>query len=449
MSAKPQPDALLGFPKDLRGKTTFDGLVFTKQNYQVTDENDVANRTYADTSLDTKVPNQSVGTAQVVNDAVTSDKLQDGGISSSSLATSAITTAKLADSAITGDKIPPSNVTEVKLANSAVSGSKIQPGIITSAYIGDASVTSSFFSAGSVTTAKLANNVARNANIANSAVSAGKIAPSSITASMIETNAISTAAIQDNSIPSSSITNAQFNWTGVDFTNLTTDRWTIVHSDTNGFFLRMEAVGEDFSIYNSSTDLRSKNLLFDNTATSTPSTTDNSLSIKGYIGSAGADIASFSARGKGVNMIVNQLPTKRFVLFENTLGTDLLQVQSGGGIINSTGTYGALSDARLKTDITPIGSHWEKFKSLRFVKYRLKEEGESGSVYMGLIAQEAEKIYPEVVKEDSSSGMKTVDLAAIGIRALAALQETIHRIDKLVEKKKEAERPPAMKFMAL
>lgn len=432
---KPQPKALLGFPKDLRGKTTFDGLVFTKPNYEVTDENDVANKTYAETSLDTKVPNKSVTTAQIVDGAVTTAKLQQNGITGTNFASSSITTAKLVDGAVNGDKIAPGGVTTAKLATSAVSGAKFQPGIITSAYIGDGAVTSSFFSSGSITTSKLTDGAVRFGNIPTSAITAGKLAPNSISAALVDTNAIGTAAIQDGSIPSSSISNAGIFWSNVDFINLSTEEWRVIPSNSGSTFAQLLPSGDNFVIKHPiTTDRRAKEIIIDNTASSTPSTSDNSIKFRGYVGSTLTDLVSFSARGKGTNLVINERNNSDFIFSETASGTDLFRIRFNGDVNNSTNTYGTISDARLKTEIRPAPSQTDEFMKLEFVNYKLKGKDD---VYLGLIAQQVEEVCDGIVRDNGE--LKTVNLAAVGMKALGALQETMHRIDKLVESKRKTE----------
>lgn len=434
---KPQPKALLGFPKDIRGKTTFDGLVFTKANYQVTDENDVASKTYADNSLDAKVPNKSVTTAQIVDGAVTANKLQQNGITTNNpFATSAVTTAKIVDGAVTGEKIANGAITETKLATNAVAGAKFQPGIITTSYIGDAAVTDSFFSPGSVTTAKLTDGAARSDLIANSAITAGKLAPNSISAALIDTGAINGNAIQDASIPYASLQNAGFFWSNIDFTNLSTERWRVIPSNTNSTFAELIPVGNDFAIRHPvTTDRRAKEILIDNTASSTPSTTDNSIKFRGYIGGTVQDIVSFSARGKGINLTVNERGNTP-IFSETASGTDLFRVNFNGDVSNAVNVYGSISDARLKEQIKPAPSQTDEFMALQFVNYKLKGK-EDGNTLLGLVAQQVEQVCDGVVNDNDN--LKTVDLNAVAMKALGALQETIHRIDKLVESKNKTD----------
>jgi hypothetical protein len=67
------------------------------------------------------------------------------------------------------------------------------------------------------------------------------------------------------------------------------------------------------------------------------------------------------------------------------------------------------SDARLKQEIQPLTDGLESILKLRGVSYYWKDPKKFGdSRQIGLIAQELEKVYPEVVLTDSSTGFKSV-----------------------------------------
>ncbi|WPU66039.1 tail fiber domain-containing protein [Peredibacter starrii] len=63
------------------------------------------------------------------------------------------------------------------------------------------------------------------------------------------------------------------------------------------------------------------------------------------------------------------------------------------------------SDRRLKRDIASIQDPIEKIKQLHGVTYKWKESGEKS---VGFIAQEVEKVFPELVRTDKVTGMKSV-----------------------------------------
>ncbi len=88
------------------------------------------------------------------------------------------------------------------------------------------------------------------------------------------------------------------------------------------------------------------------------------------------------------------------------------------------------SDARLKDDIKRLLNATEKVNTLEGVSYTLKESGEAS---IGLIAQEVEKILPEVVSTDEE-GYKSIAYGNIVALLIEAIKEQDQRIKHLEEK---------------
>ncbi|MGC9334925.1 MAG: tail fiber domain-containing protein [Anaerolineae bacterium] len=91
------------------------------------------------------------------------------------------------------------------------------------------------------------------------------------------------------------------------------------------------------------------------------------------------------------------------------------------------------SDVRLKTDIAPIGDPLEKALEIRGVTFRWEEE--SGlelppGTQVGVIAQELEQIFPELVHE-SPAGFKVVDYPMLTPILLEAIREQQAYISEL------------------
>ncbi|PIY07278.1 MAG: hypothetical protein COZ21_01085, partial [Bacteroidetes bacterium CG_4_10_14_3_um_filter_31_20] len=104
------------------------------------------------------------------------------------------------------------------------------------------------------------------------------------------------------------------------------------------------------------------------------------------------------------------MPTQSCVGIGTTSPTQKLYV---AGNICATGSIGGCSDIRYKKDITPITNALSNVMQLRGVNYFLKtkefpEKQFTNTRQIGIIAQEIEKIYPEVVLTDKD-GYKSVD----------------------------------------
>lgn len=103
-----------------------------------------------------------------------------------------------------------------------------------------------------------------------------------------------------------------------------------------------------------------------------------------------------------------------------------------GSFDDVSGTYTAVSDRNLKKDIVPMDKVLNQVMELEVVKYRFKEQRDSQK-YLGFIAQDVEKVIPDLVKapensaDESSSYM--LDYAGFGTLAIKAIQEQQSIID--------------------
>jgi hypothetical protein len=123
-------------------------------------------------------------------------------------------------------------------------------------------------------------------------------------------------------------------------------------------------------------------------------------------------------------------------------------IYSNGTFGSRTGSYGSiLSDEKYKTEIVSANSQWEDIKKLRVVNFKFKDDielqGENALRQIGFIAQEVEKVSPNLVFEsydkDSKESWKSVKTSIIEIKAIKALQEAMSRIEILEEKIKQLE----------
>jgi hypothetical protein len=89
------------------------------------------------------------------------------------------------------------------------------------------------------------------------------------------------------------------------------------------------------------------------------------------------------------------------------------------GDITYTGTITDVSDMRLKKDIKPLhdrGSMLDKLGQIGTYSYAMKAD-EQGRVEFGVMAQEINKVFPELVKVDESTAEKYMSVNYVGLIA--------------------------------
>lgn len=92
-------------------------------------------------------------------------------------------------------------------------------------------------------------------------------------------------------------------------------------------------------------------------------------------------------------------------------------------VIDNTGLLGTVvSSVRYKENITDMGSSTENIYKLRPVTFTLKKD-ESKSIRFGLIAEEVEKVYPELVSYNKDNEVESVKYHDLPVIILNELQK--------------------------
>lgn len=106
-----------------------------------------------------KLANNAVTTAKLSDSSVTSAKIVNGTIVAADIADATITGAKLVNSTITGAKIAASTITATNIANSTITNAKMAANSVNSSNIVDRSVTGTDIATDTITLANLASDV--------------------------------------------------------------------------------------------------------------------------------------------------------------------------------------------------------------------------------------------------------------------------------------------------
>lgn len=150
--------------------------------------------------------------------------LYSGGGGSPEIPDGSITTAKLADNAVTSAKIKPSAVGTSQLAVGAVSGDIIQKNTIVASKLADGCVGAAAIAAGAVTGDKIANAAVTVDKIADDSVNSDKIVDGAINVNKIAANSVGNGQILDGAITASKIGTAEVGTAALAPLAVTTDK---------------------------------------------------------------------------------------------------------------------------------------------------------------------------------------------------------------------------------
>jgi hypothetical protein len=109
-------------------------------------------------------------------------------------------------------------------------------------------------------------------------------------------------------------------------------------------------------------------------------------------------------------------------------GIDTAKVTGAAVYVTSSGQLGVLaSSERYKTAIAPMDSTTEKLKQLRPVTFHLKTDPD-GAVQYGLIAEEVDKVYPELVIRDDAGKVQGVRYDELAPMLLNEMQKEAQQL---------------------
>lgn len=108
-----------------------------------------------------------------------------------------------------------------------------------------------------------------------------------------------------------------------------------------------------------------------------------------------------------------------------------IEIDAKGRVVNVVAGASA-SDVRLKKDIEPLQSALSQVLQLRGYHYYWKDQSRDSTLQIGVIAQELEKVYPELVRErsDHYKGVNYTGLIPVLIEAIKEQQQTIESLQQ-------------------
>ena len=149
-----------------------------------------------------------------------------------------------------------------------------------------------------------------------------------------------------------------------------------IESDTNNNIFFVDA-GRNEVVIGTSNDLSA--LL----AVNQEQTDHRSLQVE-------ANTSSFASDVMDIGCTRNTNDTSyRFLTMQRRGFIQVFRVTDAGDVDNVNNSYGALSDQRLKTDITDSGSQWDDIKAIKVKKFKMGFGGDE-TTKLGVIAQDVE-----------------------------------------------------------
>ena len=109
------------------------------------------------------------------------------------------------------------------------------------------------------------------------------------------------------------------------------------------------------------------------------------------------------------------------------------EVTSEGNVKSRTNSYAGFSDERLKEQIVDASSQWDDIKAIEIKNFKFISnlDDADNPKMLGVIAQQVEKVSPNLVEIDPKDDMKTVKYSLLYLKAVKALQEAMARIETL------------------
>jgi len=113
-----------------------------------------------------------------------------------------------------------------------------------------------------------------------------------------------------------------------------------------------------------------------------------------------------------------------YITASRPAGTSFI-VRDSGNVLNANNSYGSLSDQRIKENIIDATPKLEKINQVRVVNFNMIGDEQK---QIGVVAQELEQIFPNMVEEDQE-GTKSVKYSVFVPMLIKAIQELKAELD--------------------
>ena len=374
---------------------------------------DMANVSSA--SIAGRLGTDSIAVGKIAAGTLPSDvKIADANISgnltieSADIVDGTLATADIATGAVTGAKLAAGAVSEAgKIANSIITGAKIGSGTIAAGNL----------ATDSVTTVKITDSNVTTAKIADDAVTQAKMADNAIGSSQLANNAVYTAAIQDSAVATAKLAN-----------NAAT--LAKIQDVQSGSILGRQASGAGDLQELGAANIRAM-INVEDGATADQTTSE----ILALINSSNI-YTSTGVFGIGASNNIDFTVDNRMGIHIN--GSEEFRFEADGDFHADGDVYAfsttISSDENLKKDITIVSDAVTKVEALKGVTFKWKKNDADSA---GVIAQDVEKVLPEVVRsvnDPDGNTYKAVNYAGLTSILIEAVKDLSARVKALEAK---------------
>ena len=150
-------------------------------------------------------------------------------------------------------------------------------------------------------------------------------------------------------------------------------------------------------------------------------------------GSNNIDIGNLSVAGDAAKIRIGKQGTQTATYIAGIYGKTVASGTKVAVMIDSTGKLGTVvSSARFKHEIKPMDKASEAILALKPVTFRYKEELDpDGMPQFGLIAEEVEKVNPDLVVRDEDGKVNTVSYEAVNAMLLNEFLKEHRKVEEL------------------
>lgn len=340
------------------------------------------------------------------NLTIESADIVDGTIATADIADSAVTTAKLAADAVTGAKI----------ADDQINSEHYVDGSIDTAHIADAQITTAKIADSNVTTAKIADDAVTAAKIADNSITAGQLATNCVNNDELGGNAVATINIVDLNVTTGKIANDAVEFAKMQ--NIAQDRVLGRQSSGSGDVQELTPA-----------NLRTM-INVEDGATADQTASD----ILGLITSSNIYTTGNIGRDSNDHIVFTDDSRLDVVI----AGNNEFRFESDGDFHADGDVYAfsttISSDENLKKDITIVSDAVTKVEALKGVTFKWKKNDADSA---GVIAQDVEKVLPEVVRsvnDPDGNTYKAVNYSGLTSILIEAIKDLSARVKALEAK---------------